>query len=672
MEKTPVSVPWSLVESAKLYKIRRWGKRHFTISPRGTVVVRSDCDKNLEWDLTEVVKECEERDISAPMLIRFTPIIHSRVQKLHGVFGKAMQEFGYKGRYQSIYPIKVNQHQEVIEAYLQAAKPFGGGLEAGSRAELLAVIAMADNEMPVLCNGFKDAAIIEMAMRATQIGRKVTIIIDKPQDAGLIIDASRRLGIRPRIGIRVKLAARSAGRWKGSLGSESKFGLTSIELAIAIHQLQAAGLQDCIHLLHFHPGSQVNSIRNIKSCVVEATRIYADLHHRGIPLDTIDVGGGLAVDYTGDKSSQASSMNYTTQEYANDIVYYMKQICDREEAPHPNIFSESGRAMVAHHSVLVVPVISTWSPASRLEDEELYNEVVTVPPVADGELEPLPLIELKQILGELNVNNASESFHDAQQAIEMAHQLFINGHMTLQQRTFAEDIFSRICFRIEDLLDDLSFIPSDLKGLRNQFADTYLANFSVFQALPDHWAIDQLFPVMPIHRLDECPDQVGVIGDITCDSDGKIACYIGDNRPARAMDLHKHTPGEPYWLGIFLIGAYQEALSDDHNLFGKFHVVTVDDSPNWKLGLKIVSGSDVKEVLEHVHHDVRQMVSQVESVARLATSAGLVTMAQAQKTINFFKSSINEYTYLLGGPNGNGGSESDSASSHDSHLAESR
>lgn len=656
MEKIPASLPWSLVESAKLYKIRRWGKRHFGIGPKGTVVVRTDDKRNLEWDLTEIVEECESRDITAPILVRFTPIIHSRVQKLHGVFAKAMQEYNYNGKYQSIYPIKVNQHREVIDAYLTAAKPFGGGLEAGSRAELLAVITMADNEMPVLCNGFKDAAIIEMAMRATQIGRQVTIIVDKPQDVMLIVDAARRLGIRPRIGIRVKLAARSAGRWKGSLGSESKFGLTSVELAIAIQQLQSAGLQDCMHLLHFHPGSQVNSIRHIKSCVVEATRIYADLYHRGIPIDTIDVGGGLAVDYTGDKSSQASSMNYTTQEYANDIVYYMRQICEREEVPHPNIFSESGRAMVAHHSVLVVPVISTWSPASRYEDQDLRDSVVTEPIVPDGELEPLPLIELRQILNELSVNNASEAFHDAQQAIEMAQQLFINGHLNLQQRTFAEDMFSRVCLRIQDLLEELSFIPADLKGLRNQFAETYLANFSVFQALPDHWAIDQLFPVMPIHRLDECPDRVGVIGDITCDSDGKIACYLGDNRPAKALDLHKHTPGEPYWLGIFLIGAYQEALSDDHNLFGKFHVVTIDDSENWRLGLKVAPGSDLKEVLEHVHHDVREMLAQVESVARLATSAGKVTLAQAQQTINFFKSSVNDYTYLLGTANGNGNS----------------
>ncbi len=655
MEKVPASVPWSLVESAKLYKIRRWGKRHFAIGPKGTVVVRADDTKNLEWDLTEIVRECESRDITAPILVRFTPIIHSRVQKLHGVFAKAMLEYNYQGKYQSIYPIKVNQHREVIDAYLKAAKPFGGGLEAGSRAELLAVITMADNEMPVLCNGFKDAAIVEMAMRATQIGRRVTIIVDKPQDVMLIVDASRRLGIRPRIGIRVKLAARSAGRWKGSLGNESKFGLTSVELAIAIQQLQSAGLQDCMHLLHFHPGSQVNSIRQIKSCIVEATRIYADLYHRGIPIDTIDVGGGLAVDYTGDKSSQASSMNYTTQEYANDIVYYMRQICDREEVPHPNIFSESGRAMVAHHSVLVVPVISTWSPASRYEDQDLRDSVVTEPIVADGELEPLPLIELRQILNELSVNNASESFHDAQQAIEMAQQLFINGHMNLQQRTFAEDMFSRVCLRIQDLLEELSFIPADLRGLRNQFAETYLANFSVFQALPDHWAIDQLFPVMPIHRLNECPDRVGVIGDITCDSDGKIACYVGENGPAKSLDLHKHTPGEPYWLGIFLIGAYQEALSDDHNLFGKFHVVTIDDSENWRLGLKVAPGSDLKEVLEHVHHDVREMLAQVESVARLATSAGKVTLAQAQQTINFFKSSINDYTYLLGTTNGNGG-----------------
>ncbi len=648
MTENSATISWSINDSAKLYKIRRWGKRHFAIGPLGTVVVKGDDANGRQWDLAEIVEECESRGISAPILCRFTPVIHSRVRKLHGVFAKAIGEYNYTGKYQSIYPIKVNQHREVIDAYLGAASEFGGGLEAGSRAELLAVIAMADNEMPVLCNGFKDAAIIEMAMRATQIGRRVTIIIDKPQDVPLIIEAAASLNIRPLLGIRVKLAARSAGRWKGSVGNESKFGLTSVELAIAIQKLHDAGLHDSLHLLHFHPGSQVNSIRNIKSCVVEATRIYAELVHRGVPLDTIDVGGGLAIDYTGDKNSQASSMNYTTQEYANDIVYYMKQICDREEVPHPNIYSESGRAMVAHHSVLVVPVISTWSPASRYDDEDLVESVVNEPVLEEGELEPLPLIELRQILAEVNENNASEAFHDAQQAIEMAQQLFINGHMALDQRTFAEDLFSRVCLRIQSMLDELSFVPDDLKTLKNLFAETYLANFSVFQALPDHWAIDQLFPIMPIHRLDECPDRVGIIGDITCDSDGRIACYLGDNRPARSMALHKHFPGQKYWLGIFLIGAYQEALSDDHNLFGKFHVVTIDDSRDWRIGLKTAIGSDLREVLEHVHHDVRQMMEQVESVARHATSAGRVTLEQAQQTINFFKSSINDYTYLLG------------------------
>ncbi len=654
MAKSPPTAQWSTSDSAKLYKIRRWGTRHFGISPQGTVVVRSDDTDRQQWDLAEIVDECESRGIPAPVLIRFTPIIRSRVGKLHGAFNSAIREFGFRGKYQSIYPIKVNQHREVIDAYIQAARPFGGGLEAGSRAELLAVIAMADNQMPVLCNGFKDAAIIEMAMRAIQIGRQVTIIIDRPQDIPLIIAAARDLNIRPRLGIRVKLAARSAGRWKGSVGSESKFGLTSVELAVAIEQLQVAGLIDALHLLHFHPGSQVNSIRNIKSCVVEATRIYADLVHRGVPLETIDVGGGLAIDYTGNKNSRASSMNYTMQEYANDVVYYMHQICERESVPHPNIFSESGRAMVAHHSILVVPVISTWSPAARYRDNGLsaglLQAAVPEPSMVNGELEPLPLIELRQILNGLAEDNANESFHDAQQAIEMAHQLFINGHLTLRERTFAEDMFSRVCLRLEDMLETLSFVPEELRNLKTLFAETYLANFSVFQALPDHWAIDQMFPIMPIHRLKERPDRVGIIGDITCDSDGKISCYAGDSGPAKSLALHKFTPGQPYWLGIFLIGAYQEALSDDHNLFGKFHVVTIDDSADWRVGLKSAAGSDLREVLEHVHHDVRHMIEQVESVARQATSAGRVTLDQAQSTINFFKNSVDSYTYLLGSP----------------------
>lgn len=638
---------WSVDNSAELYRIDHWGNRYFTVDDRGHLVVQIDDDPLLRWDLAEVVEACEKRGISAPLLIRFTPVVESRVRELHRAFARAIDEYGYQGAYHSIYPIKVNQHREVIDAYMKAARPCGGGLEAGSRAELLAVIAMADNRTPILCNGFKDAAIVEMALRATRIGRRVTLIIDRPEDVPLVIETARRLAICPRLGLRVKLAARSSGRWKGSVGNRAKFGLTMIEMAVALEQLTSAGLADRVHMLHFHPGSQVNRIRNIKSCVVEATRIYADLVRQGIGLDTIDVGGGLAIDYTGDRNSQPSSMNYTMQEYANDVVYYVHGICEREQVPHPVIYSESGRSLVAHHSVLVFPVISTRSPASRYRGDNANQSPIATPPVPAGEQEPLPLTELRQILEELAPDSASESWHDAQQAIEMAQQLFINGHLSLQQRTFAEDQYARICLRIRDMMDQLRFVPEELQSLKTLFAETYLANFSVFQALPDHWAIGQVFPVMPIHRLDENPERNGVIADITCDSDGKIGSYIGDRRTVCSLPLHQHHPGQPYWLGVFLVGAYQEALSDDHNLFGKFHTVTLDGSEDWRRGLRALPGSDLREVLEHVHHDVQQMLDEIDSVARQATSRGRLTGLEARETVDFFRQTLNDYTYLL-------------------------
>ncbi len=640
---------WTPSDSSQLYRVNQWGGGLFEIDGNGELLVHrgkhiadESSPPSPPWNLPQIVRDCAQRGASAPLLIRFTPIISHRLAELNRAFGQAIGEFGFNGHYQCVYPVKVNQHREVIDAFVAAARVHGGGLEAGSKAELLAVVSIADNGMPILCNGFKDATVIEMALRAIQIGRNVTIIIENPQDIDLILRAMQNIPVRPQLGLRVKLAARSAGRWQGSVGAKSKFGLNSRELETVLETLRQHDLIENCRLLHFHPGSQVNNIRNIKACIIEATRIYANLLRRGIPINTMDVGGGLAVDYTGNKNTAPSSMNYSLQEYANDVVYYMSMVCDQEQVIHPNIISESGRALVAHHSVLVVPVISSTS----LDDEPAITRI------NDNETS-LPLLELRDIIQAWDDDNVQESFHDAQQAIEMAYQLFINGHLTLSQRACAENMFSHICYLVRDKLNRSELVPSGLSGeLRNLYADTYLANFSVFQSLPDHWALEHLFPIMPIHRLDERPTCSAVIGDITCDSDGVISCYLSGGVSNKSLPLHPYRAGEPYWLGIFLIGAYQEALSDDHNLFGKFHVVTVGDTVDGQASLTITAGSNLRDVLEHVHHDCRELLRQLDEDSRQAVDTGLLSPQSFAENSRFFRSCFSDYTYLADGRTG--------------------
>ncbi len=644
---------WSTNDSVQLYSIDRWGNGLFSINDQGDLLVGTSVDPASQWNLHEIIKECEKRDFAPPFLVRFTPIIKQRLCELNNAFNGAIEEFQFNGCYQCVYPVKVNQHREVIEAFANAARRVGGGLEAGSKAELLAVIALSDNTIPVLCNGFKDERTVEMALRAIGIGRQVTIILENTDEIHLVACVSRRLAIRPKLGLRVKLAARSSGRWSSSVGSSSKFGLTSIELSRAIQLLRRHEMLDECHLLHFHPGSQINSIRKIKECIIEATRIFAALVRQRIPIKTIDVGGGLAVDYTGNKNTHPSSTNYTLQEYANDVVYYIQMVCDQEQVPHPDIISESGRALVAHHSILVVPVISTSSPADPTISTAAANPNLPLtaeknPLESSAGEQALPLIELREIAKELDERNMQECFHDAQQAMEMAQQLFINGHLSLEQRMNAEELFSRICLQIYGCLNKLDFVPAELAELKHMFAETYLGNFSVFQALPDHWAINQLFPVMPIHRLNQRPDRVGVIADITCDSDGKIECFLGAHPSAPTLPLHQFNRDQPYWLGVFLVGAYQEALSDDHNLFGKFHVVTIDESADWRNGIDVMRGSDLKDVLQHVHHDFDAILGAIDASSHAAAELGMVSQAQLKQTLKFFRDCSSDYTYLAG------------------------
>jgi arginine decarboxylase len=452
-----------------------------------------------------------------------------------------------------------------------------------------------------------------------------------------VAECVQRLGTCPKLGIRVKLAAQANGRWASSGGYKSKFGLTVNELLEAIEKLRHHGLLGSLSLLHFHPGSQINDVRKIKSSLIEATRVYVDLVKQGVPLDTIDVGGGLAVDYTGNQNTEPSSMNYTLQEYANDVVYYIQMVCDQSGVDHPNIYSESGRALVAHHAMLLIPAIGiNQRPAIHAIEDHEWEKCKSIP----------PLMELAGVLDELNEENLMESFHDAQQAVEMVQQLFNNGMLTLSGRALAEKLFWTVCGRICDLLDDLEFVPKELAELRERFPDTYFLNFSLFQSIPDQWAIDQQFPIMPIHRLEQKPTRLGVIGDITCDSDGAIGCFIGEEGQRRALPLHEFDEKQPYWLAIFLVGAYQEMLGDCHNLLGEVHVVTIDNEHGRPVLSEVRLGADVSEVLktaDHMPEIVRESIAQhIEA----ACEARPMTSQRRGEIEEFFERFINDYCYL--------------------------
>ncbi len=628
---------WSIDQAVDTYQIDRWGDSFFSIGENGHIKVHPDPSKDVAWDLVEIVNQGLAQDLTPPVLIRLPGIIRARVRQLYAAFEAGRQKYGYKGKYTLVFPIKVNQHQEVLDAVFASGAEVDSavGMEAGSKAEMMASICKADNSTPVFCNGFKDDTYIELAIRAFQLGRNVTIIIEKPHEIQMVANCVKRLGVCPRLGVRVKLAARVSGHWQSSAGTSSKFGLSTSQLLDGIEHLRELGLFHRLELMHFHPGSQINNVRHIKASIIEATRIYGDLYKQGVPLNTIDVGGGLAVDYTGNRNTEPSSMNYTLQEYANDVVYYMRQVCDQMGVPHPDIVSESGRAVAAHHGVLVVPVLGAGQPA-RHDALEL----------AAGEEKIPPLFELQGNLSELNQENVLEVYHDGQQAVEMALQLFANGHMTLDQRVKAERMFYALCQRVRGLLEELEFVPKELQELGQMLADTYYANFSLFQSLPDNWAIDQLFPLMPIHRLDEKPTAQGTIGDITCDSDGCIVNFVGPNGKRKTLPLHPLQENEPYWLGIFLVGAYQEVLGDYHNLLGRLHVLTVDTDAEGRLMVFTRRGTVVSEALELVNHTPEDVMRGVRSIIHSAVSEKRVTTVEAQSSSRFFQRMATEYTYL--------------------------
>ena len=626
--------PWTVSDAAELYDVRRWGAGYFSVNAAGNLCVHPTKEPNRSIDMKQLVDDLQLRGIDLPILIRFAEILKHRLGEIHGAFQQAMKEHQFKGQYCCVYPIKVNQQRQVVEEVLEFGRPFNFGLEAGSKPELLAVMSLASNDTPIICNGFKDAEFIEMAMLAHKIGRQIIPVVEKYTELGLLLEYAQKIGVRPNIGMRVKLATKSSGRWQSSGGYRSKFGLTVTEILRALDELKQLDMGDCFKLLHFHLGSQIPNIRHIKQALNEAVRVYVELAGRGAGLEYLDVGGGLGIDYDGSQTNFESSANYSLQEYANDVVYHIQSVCDDAGIKHPTIVSESGRAIVAYHSALVFNVLGV----SGLGESEVPNELP-----AEAEQ---PIVDLLGTYQNVAARNLLESYHDAQQALEMAMSLFSGGYLPLDQRSLAENLFWAICRKMQRLVRQLDYVPEDLQGLDALLSDTYFCNFSLFQSMPDSWAIRQLFPVMPIHRLCEQPTHHAVLGDITCDSDGKIDLFIDRRDVKRTLPLHAFN-GEPYYLGAFLIGAYQEILGDMHNLFGDTNAVHVSLDANGSVVLEtVIKGDTVREVLNYVEFDPDVLVRKLRTDVEVAVRESRLDIQQAGRLLRFYEDGLHGYTYL--------------------------
>ncbi len=635
---TSTTRTWSVHDASELYEVSRWGNGYFAVNSSGHLEVHPTKDPQRAIDLKQLVDRLQLRGIGLPVLVRFTDILKHRLGEIYGAFQSAIAQSQYQGRYHCVYPIKVNQQRQVVEEVLNFGKPYHFGLEAGSKPELLAVVALADNDTPIICNGFKDAEYIETAMLAQKIGRNIIPVIEKYTELGLILDAAEKVGVRPQIGMRVKLASRGSGRWQSSGGYRSKFGLTVTEIMRGLEELKSRGMQDCLKLLHFHLGSQITNIRIVKGALNEAARVDTELVKLGAGLQYIDVGGGLGVDYDGSQTNFESSMNYTLQEYANDVVYHLQSVCDEANVPHPHIVSESGRAVVAYHSVLVFNVLGV----SGFGDEK-------VPTTANADWEQ-PLADLVETYNNVTARNAVEAFHDAQQALDMALSLFNTGYLPLEQRSLAENLFWAILLKLRRLVQGgLDEVPEDLQSLDEQLSDTYFCNFSLFQSIPDSWAIKQLFPVMPIHRLNEKPGNHAVLGDITCDSEGKLDRFVDRRDVKKTLPLHSINGNTDYSLGVFLVGAYQEILGDLHNLFGDTHAVHVSLDENGATRLDaLVKGDTVREVLDYVEFDAEMLLGKLRTDVETAVRDGRIGYEGAGQLLRFYEDGLHGYTYLEG------------------------
>jgi arginine decarboxylase len=626
---------WKIQDAFDTYGVRNWGKGYFGINAAGHVTVHPTKREDQFIDLKELVDQLQARGIQLPILLRFTDILRHRVGEINEAFRSAIKEFEYKGDYCCVYPIKVNQQRHVVEEILDFGKPFRFGLEAGSKPELLAVLAVANgSETPIICNGFKDDEFIQMAVLARKIGKDIIPVVEKFTELETIVKYAEETKVRPVIGVRVKLATRGAGRWKYSAGFRSKFGLTLTEVLEAYEYLKQRGMEDCLQLIHFHLGSQITNIRSIKNALTEAGRVYTEVARVGAGVRYIDVGGGLGIDYDGSQTDFESSVNYTLQEYANDVIFRIKSVCDESGVPHPTIISESGRAVVAYHSLLVFDVLG-------VSNFDRYQAPSEIPSDA-----PQPITDLFSIHRDLNKKNFLESYHDAVQAVDESLNLFNLGFLSIELRALAERLFWAVSGKLLKIVREVDYVPEELNGLQAMLSDTYFCNFSIFQSMPDSWAVNQLFPIMPIHRLNELPSRRAVLGDITCDSDGKIDQFIDLRDVRNTLELHPFN-GQPYFLGAFLLGAYQEILGDLHNLFGDTNAVHISLDDDGAINLDtVIKGDTVREVLQYVQYSADELISLMRKDVERAVRAGMVSLEESRQLLRFYETGLEGYTYL--------------------------
>jgi len=631
---------WSIEDSNELYAVSAWGGGYFGINASGHVVCRPDRDGDREIDIFEVVQQLGARDLTAPMVLRFSDILRDRLRSLHDAFAAAIAENDYKNHYAAVFPIKVNQQRLVVEEVYRGSAELGFGLECGSKPELLAVMAMTGDapKRLIICNGFKDDSYIEAVILATKLGRSIIPVVENFSELGYILRHAEKYQVRPQIGVRVKLAAEGAGRWRESAGDRSKFGLFTTEILELVEVLRSHGMLDCLKLVHCHPGSQLHDIRRVKDAVNELAQVYAELARLGAGLEYIDVGGGLGIDYDGSRTNFESSTNYSLREYASDVVYRVASVCNARGLAHPMIISESGRAIAAHHSVLIFNVLG----AARLD-------LFSVPDRAaadDGRL-PQPIADLFDAYATVSERRLVECWHDAQQAREQAQQMFSLGYLSIEMRSLAERLYWATCAKVRGMTRKLGRVPEELEDLEGVLSDIYFCNMSVFQSLPDSWAVDQLFPIMPLHRLDERPTRSCVLADITCDSDGKIDRFVSQRDIKRSLEVHELAAGEDYFLGAFLVGAYQETLGDLHNLFGDTHVahIRLDEDHGWWIE-EIVKGDTASTVLGYMQYDPGELYPRFARDCERAMRDGSLSVAEGQALKRFYESELAGYTYL--------------------------
>lgn len=627
---------WSHTDSSDLYGIDDWGNGYFRVHKSGDVTVKLDDGEGGRKDvsLVDLVEGLSERGTTVPVLFRFRDLLRSRITELNESFRKAIKQAGYQGRYQGVYPIKVNQQRQVVEEISEFGTRYDYGLEAGSKPELIVALShMTNPNSYLICNGYKDDEFIDLALTAQKMGIKIFIVLEMPSELDAVFKRAAKLNVRPNLGIRVRLAAKGSGLWHESAGDKSVFGLNAAQVIEAVDKLKEMESLDCLKLLHFHQGSQIPNISVIREGLTEAARIYVDLVKEGAPLGTLDMGGGLAVDYDGSKTNFHSSCNYSIAEFARDIVEVVGDICTKNDVPHPTLVTESGRAVVAYYSVLVFNILDVTSAPGEESAPQLPDEASSI------------LLALADTNRSLSRKNLQECYNDACYYRDQLRAQFFYGTSSLRERGIGEAFYWHILRRISNMLTEMETIPEDLNELSSSLVDFYYGNFSLFQSLPDSWAINQLFPVMPLHRLDERPTNKAVLADITCDCDGKIDHFIDKEDVAHSLPLHRLNAGEQYYIGVFLVGAYQETLGDLHNLLGDTNVVGVHLEGGRPVYTHEVEGDTVADVLSYVEYDPKDLIGKFRSFAESAVASGKITPVERRKALDIFRSGLNGYTY---------------------------